>query len=388
MLVQIFASSACTGVVCTIGAPSGSNSSRRALARGLADAADDARQRADLGHEAVGGDALRHVGDEDVLADAEAALLLQVAGDELGRARARRSSAARAGWPSRRSGSRSSSTARMSRMSISMCESAGVPSVSTIASACAASAACAGEVRAWTRASSSSVPGSLNGIRPLADRGQALLVVVDAEHAQPGVGEAERERQADPAEPDDGDVVAHRGRQASDARRRSLRARTGARTRSRSAGCSAGSASTAGAAPAASRNSHSSPQPLHQAAAPAARARRGSRTPRRRRSAPGASSRVAHPRHPLLLLGHADPDPHDVGAAAVDVARDGVLLGVASASRNGRRVAADDLQARVAQAQRAGELGERALVAAAVEVHPLAGLARRARTRWSISSGP
>ncbi len=52
----------------------------------------------------------------------------------------------------------------MSRMSISMCDIAGVPSVSTIASAWAASAAC-DEVARSTRESSSSVPGSLNGIR-------------------------------------------------------------------------------------------------------------------------------------------------------------------------------------------------------------------------------
>ena len=87
MLVQILASSACTGVVCTIGAPSGSNSRAARSPERLADAADDARQRADLLHEAVGGDPLGHVRDEDVLADPEAALLLQVAGDELGRAR-------------------------------------------------------------------------------------------------------------------------------------------------------------------------------------------------------------------------------------------------------------------------------------------------------------
>ena len=65
--------------------------------------------------------------------------------------------------------------------------------------------------RASTRAISSSVPGSLNGIRRSRDRRQPLGVVVDAEHGQPGVGEAERERQADPAEPDDADVVGHCG---------------------------------------------------------------------------------------------------------------------------------------------------------------------------------
>jgi hypothetical protein len=37
-------------------------------------------------------------------------------------------------------------------------------------------------------------------------RGEPIRVAVDAEHAQPRVGEAEREREADPAEADDGDV--------------------------------------------------------------------------------------------------------------------------------------------------------------------------------------
>ena len=34
-------------------------------------------------------------------------------------------------------------------------------------------------------------------------------VLVDAQDGQPGIGEGERERQPDPAQPDDGDVVAH-----------------------------------------------------------------------------------------------------------------------------------------------------------------------------------
>ena len=138
---------------------------RGALAGALADAADDARQRPDLVHEAVGGDPLRHVGDEHVLAGREAALLLEVAGHEVGRARARRSSAGRAAGRRAARGSRSSSTERMSPMSISMCESVGVPSVSTIASEPAGVASPARRRRASTRASSSSVPGSLNGIR-------------------------------------------------------------------------------------------------------------------------------------------------------------------------------------------------------------------------------
>ena len=62
------------------------------------------------------------------------------------------------------------------------------------------------------RASSSSVPGSLNGIRPARTAVEPLGVLVDAEDAQAGVGEAQREREADAAETDDRDVVGHAAR--------------------------------------------------------------------------------------------------------------------------------------------------------------------------------
>ena len=93
-------------------------------------------------------------------------------------------------------------------MSISMCENDGVPSVRTIASAWAASAACSDHAMS-TRRMTSSAPGSSKGIRRVADRRQALGVVLDAERAQAVVGEGERERQADAAASDDRDVVAH-----------------------------------------------------------------------------------------------------------------------------------------------------------------------------------
>ena len=54
------------------------------LAGALADAADDAGQRRDLLEEVPGGDALRAVGDEQLLADLEAPVLGDVARDELG----------------------------------------------------------------------------------------------------------------------------------------------------------------------------------------------------------------------------------------------------------------------------------------------------------------
>ena len=80
----------------------------------------------------------------------------------------------------------------MSRMSISMCENDGVPSVRTMCSACAASATRSASVerRRVTRSSTSWAPGSSNGMRPLAHGAEALGVVVDAEHAQAAVGEA------------------------------------------------------------------------------------------------------------------------------------------------------------------------------------------------------
>ncbi len=53
--------------------------------------------------------------------------------------------------------------------------------------------------------------GLLEGHPPLAQGGQDVRVVVDAEDREAGVGEAQREGEADPAEPDDRDVVTHAG---------------------------------------------------------------------------------------------------------------------------------------------------------------------------------
>ena len=87
-------------------------------------------------------------------------------------------------------------------MSISMCESIGVPSVSTIASDCAASAARA-ETSSCTRASSSSVPGSLNGMRRERTASSRSGSLSMPSTLSPASANAERERQADPAEADD-----------------------------------------------------------------------------------------------------------------------------------------------------------------------------------------
>ena len=192
----------------------------RDLARALADAADDARQRVDLLEEAPGGDPLGHVGDEDVLADGQVAVLLEVAGDELGRARGDRRAQRDRVAGRAAAASRSSSALRMSRMSISMCENDGVPSVMTMWRAEAASATRSDHAivpAAVTRSSDLRRAGLVERHPRRAHRVEPLAVDLDADRPQPPVGEGERERQPDATAADDGHVVFHARRQASDA---------------------------------------------------------------------------------------------------------------------------------------------------------------------------
>src|ERR1041385_4368484 len=85
--------------------------------------------------------------------------------------------------------------------------------------------------------------------------------------------------------------------------------------------------------------------------------------------------RVAHLRHPTLLLGLPGADPHDLRPRAVDVLRDPVLF-LRRQVAIGRGVAADDLDAGELASQAERQLDERALVAPAVEVHAYTGLRR------------
>ena len=125
----------------------------------------------------------------------EAAVLLDVAGDELGRARrdGRAQGQRVAGlrrWPSR-----SSSTLRMSRRSISMCDSAGVPSVMTM---CRARRRVGDAVRQRDRRRAPATPGrpvprTASGPRRSPSGAIASLSIPST--AEPVVGEAQRERQ-------------------------------------------------------------------------------------------------------------------------------------------------------------------------------------------------
>src|SRR5215217_9321295 len=87
---------------------------------------------------------------------------------------------------------------------------------------------------------------------------------------------------------------------------------------------------------------------------------------------------LAHARHPLLLLGHADADPEDVGARAVDLVDERVLL-LFRHRPEGRRVAAHDVDPGVAAPQVQRELHQRALVAPAVEPDAVAALGAAVR---------
>src|SRR5215218_4752331 len=81
----------------------------------------------------------------------------------------------------------------------------------------------------------------------------------------------------------------------------------------------------------------------------------------------------AHPRHPLLLLRHADADPQHVRARVVDLVDERVLLLFGHRPER-RRVAARDVDPGMAAAQVQRELDERALVAPAVQPHAVPAL--------------
>ena len=99
-----------------------------------------------------------------------------------------------------------------------MCENDGVPSVMTMWSASAASATCSDHAivpAAVDPREDLGRPRLVERHAPRAHRRQPFGIDLDPDHTQPPVGERERQRQADPAATDDGDVVFHTSPEAS-----------------------------------------------------------------------------------------------------------------------------------------------------------------------------
>ena len=212
MLVQIFASSACTGVVWTISVPNISNSSAALEPELSPTPADDARQRRDLLEEVVLGDPLRHVRDEQVLADAEAAPLLDVAGHPLGGARRDgRAEDQRVALAQHRQQVVDHAAhvrdvdldVHVRRRVEGQHDVVGARGVLDRARQLEPAA------DSTTRSSSSCVPVSRErhlARRELVEHG---LLALDPDRVEPAIGERQREWQADTAEADDGDARFH-----------------------------------------------------------------------------------------------------------------------------------------------------------------------------------
>jgi hypothetical protein len=172
-----------------------------ALARTVLDAADDARERPDLLEEAVRGDPLRAVGDEDVLAHREATVLLQVARHPFGRAggngRAQDDEVAVAHVREQRV----EHGADVTHVDLDVGEGRGADGEHDRVGPGGVGGPF-GQVEAPARAHAREelVRARLGERHPaLAQRAEPDRILVDAEDAQAGVGEAEGEGQADAA---------------------------------------------------------------------------------------------------------------------------------------------------------------------------------------------
>ena len=133
------------------------------------------------------------VGDEHVLADLQAAALLEVAGDELGRAgRDRRAQDQRVAGAQQRQ-QVVDRGADLTQVALDVGERRRADRDHDVVGRGGVGGAlgelAGGRSRRRDRAAPGCRPRS-NGIRPAADRVEHRAVVVDAEHAQPAVGEA------------------------------------------------------------------------------------------------------------------------------------------------------------------------------------------------------
>src|SRR5215211_896301 len=271
-------------------------------------------------------------------------------------------------WPSRSTGSRSSITPRTCEMSISMCTCDGVWSVSTMWSARAASwtaRVSSSDPAAMTRSSSSCVPVSEKGICRAESWSSTVCwrstpIVVRPRSAN----DSARGRPTRPR-PMTATVASIRGSLRAPAQVLASKRQHEARVE----------VEVAGEQPA--RLLGDPVDPLEPALLhPRGRLRDPPRVEVEggaHRAHDGDVEPLAHPRHPLLLLRHADADPEDVGTRVVDLVDERVLLLRRHRPERGR-VAAHDVDPGVAPAQVQRELDERALVAPAVEPDAMAAL--------------
>ena len=240
---------------------------------------------------------------------------------------------------------------------------------------------------AWTRSRTSWAPGSSNGMRASRTACRRSASLSTPRTRQAAVGEREGEREADPAEPDDGDVGDMRSgiyRSAGVAKHAVAHvlpreARDEARVVARVA------------PPQAARLLRQAEHPLQA----------GGLHPRRRlRDEAGVEverGADADEHGRVEAVAHRAPSTSPAWARRCRPRRRPrcerfISATIASSSSlgevaEGRRVAADDLHAGEAVAQVQRELDERALVAAAVEVHARAGRAPRARSSAPSARG-
>src|SRR5918992_5383849 len=364
MLVQILASSACTGVVCTISVPNTSNSSA-ALAPDPSPTPPTMQGRVAISSRkwfsAIRSGTCATNRSSPTRNPRRCSMYPATHSVVPGATVERRISE----WASRSTGSRSSTTRRICDMSISMCTCDGVPSVRTMWSARPAS--CTARVRsnrpaARTRSSTSCVPVSRNGICPEATcsstAGSRSTPITSSPRS------ANDRASGNPTRP--------RPTTATLVMWRSLRASPlgevlpGERRQEAGVRVEVARQQSLGLLP-------DPVDPLEPAVLHPARCHRDAAGVEVERRAHAAHHRhleaVAHAGHPYLLLRHADPDPQHVRARLVDLRDDGVLLLIGERTER-RRVAADDLDARVALAHGEGELHERPLIAAPVEPDP------------------
>src|SRR5690349_6170406 len=217
----------------------------------------------------------------------------------------------------------------MSRMSISMWENDGVPSVMTMLSARAASATASVSSRrpdAWTRSSASWAPGSSNGMRPSATAARRSGSASTPSTRSPrSANESASGRPMRPMPMTETSMLTS-GRLA--VRVAATRAASARELRRGSRDDARVVAQVP--APEAPRLLGQPERPLQAGVLHPARRLRDEPGVEVERRADADEHRgvqaPAHRRHPLLLLGHADAHPYDVGPRAVDLVRDDVQL--------------------------------------------------------------